>query len=70
MNFSEALDKIKDGFSLRLSHWNNDVKIKAQYSDKHSKMTHEYLYVESAKGNVPWLPTQVEIFSIEWEIVN
>ena len=42
--------------------WKEDVKIKAQFPDEHSKMTHPYTYVESRFGNCPHKTTVVE----EW----
>ncbi|MCG8208179.1 hypothetical protein J2Q01_11965 [Tenacibaculum finnmarkense genomovar finnmarkense] len=55
---------------MRLAHWSKDVMIKIQYPDEKSKMTAPYLYVQSRFGNVPWIPTQIELFSNEWEVVN
>lgn len=53
---------------MRLPHWKEDVEIHVQLPDEHSKMTHPYLYVKSRFGMVPWIPTQVEMFSTEWEV--
>lgn len=53
---------------MRLSHWKEDVEIHVQMPDDHSKMTHPYLYVKSRFGLVPWIPTQVEMFSKEWQL--
>lgn len=65
MHFYEAIKLVQEGKSVRLKSWNEGVKIKAQFPD--SKMTHPYLYVESIYGRVPWVPTQVEMFSMSWE---
>jgi hypothetical protein len=54
---------------MRLPQWQEDVKIKAQYPDEHSKMTSPYLYVVSRFGKVPWKETMVELFSEEWIVV-
>ncbi|MCD8405799.1 hypothetical protein G1K75_09505 [Tenacibaculum finnmarkense] len=72
-SFSEAFKKTKAGqgsLKMRLVHWSKDVMIKIQYPDEKSKMTAPYLYVQSRFGNVPWIPTQIELFSNEWEVVN
>lgn len=69
VSFSEALKAVKQGYAIRLPHWNSDVLVMAQYPDEHSKMTAPYLYVSSLKGNVPWKETMVELFSEEWEII-
>ena len=70
MTFSEAFELVKKGKSMRLPHWNNDVKIKAQYPDKNSKMTAPYLYVDSRYGRVPWKETMIELFSEDWEVIT
>lgn len=56
-----------DVTAIRLPQWSEDVKIKLQVPDKHSKMTAAYLYVESRFGRVPWIPTQIELLSDKWE---
>ena len=70
MNFSQAFDTVsqREGAFMRLPQWKEDVKIRAQFPDEYSKMSHPYLYVESRFGNVPWIPTQVEMFSNKWEV--
>lgn len=70
MNFAEAFEAVKEGKAMRLPHWKNDVKVKAQYPDETSKMTAPYLYVESRYGMVPWKETNIELFSEDWEIVE
>lgn len=68
MNFGESFEKAKCGAGMRLLHWNEDVVIKAQFPDENSKMTAPYLYLESRHGKVPWIPTQIEMFSEEWVV--
>lgn len=70
MNFSTALWVLQQGFAVRLPHWKEDVRIKLQVPDEGSKMTHAYLYVESRFGCVPWIPTQVELLSTEWQFAT
>lgn len=70
MNFGEAFEAVKKGHGMRLPQWKEDVVIRAQYPDKHSKMTAPYLYVESRNGLVPWKETMIELFSEEWIVVN
>jgi hypothetical protein len=69
MNFGDAFEQVKEGKSMRLPEWSEDVTIKAQYPGKHSKMTAPYLYVVSRFGNVPWKETMIELFSEEWIVV-
>ena len=72
MKFGIALTMLQVGFceGMRLPQWKEDVVIKVQRPDEHSKMTHPYLYVESRFGCIPWKETVVEMFSEEWELVN
>lgn len=52
---------------MRLPQWASDVVIRAQYPDEHSKMIAPCLYVESRFGKVP---TNIELFSDDWEVVE
>ena len=70
MTFSKAFEKVKAGKGMRLPKWSQEVVIRAQYPDEHSKMTAPYLYVESRFGRVPWISTNSELFSDEWEVVE
>ena len=67
--YGHAFDAAFNGFAIRLPNWSDDVIVKAQFPDEHSKMTHPYLYVESRFGRVPWMPTQVEMFATTWQII-
>lgn len=80
MDFGDAFSMIKtttlskvenDGFKgMRLPSWSEDVVIRVQKPDEHSKMTAPYLYVESRFGRVPWKETMIELFSDKWELVK
>ena len=70
MTFGDALKALREGKSVRLPHWSEEVRIKLQKPDEHSKMTAPYLYVESRFGRVPWVVTQIELLSDAWEISN
>ena len=70
MTFGKALDALRAGKAVRLPHWSDEVCIKLQTPDEHSKMTAPYLYVESRFGRVPWVVTQIELLSTAWEISN
>lgn len=67
--FGCVLGALKNGMSARLPHWKPDVRIMLQVQDEHSKMTAPYLYVQSRFGCVPWIPTQIELLSEEWEVI-
>ncbi len=53
---------------IRMPQWKEDVKIKAQFPDEHSKMTHPYTYVESRFGNCPHKTTVVEEWAKNWQL--
>lgn len=70
MNFGQAFEVIKEGKGMRLPQWSKDVVVRVQKSDKHSKMTAPYLYVESQIGRVPWKETNIELFREDWQVVG
>ena len=70
LTFGEALNRVNQGFGMRLPQWSPDVVIRAQYPDANSKMTAPYLYVESRFGRVPWKETMIELFAENWQIVE
>jgi len=69
LSFGEALGHLEWGKGIRLKSWNKETVIKLQIPDCNSKMTANYLYVDSLKGRVPWIPNMIEILSDEWEVV-
>lgn len=69
-NAFESLKRSPETRGMRLPQWSEDVVIKIQKPDEHSKMTAPYLYVESRFGRVPWKETMIELFSEKWEIVE
>ena len=67
MCFASALVSMKKGGKVQLSHWSPDVYICMQVPDANSKMSAPYLYVTSRFGRVPWVVTQVELLSEDWQ---
>lgn len=70
LNFGQAFESAKQGKGMRLPQWSEDVVIRAQYPDEHSKMTAPYLYVESRFGKVPWKETNIDLFAENWEVIE
>lgn len=70
MNFGSAFESVKFGNGMRLPNWLPDVVIRVQRPDEHSKMTAPYLYVTSRFGKVPWIATNIELFSEDWTITT
>jgi len=77
MNFSRALEELKLKKSVARKGWNaSGIFIKAQFPDKHSKMTGEYIYINT-KGSdsntkclMPWIPGQTDLFAGDWVVVD
>ena len=69
MNFGDAFEQVKKGKAMRLPHWSEEVKIKAQFPDHNNKMSAPYLYADSRFGKVPWKETMIELFSEDWEVI-
>lgn len=75
MTFGKAFDLISDKrrkreLGMRLPQWSEDVVIRVQFPDEHSKMTAPYLYVDSRFGRVPWKETMIELFSQDWQVIQ
>lgn len=75
LGFGDAFEMIKsdrrrESIGMRLPNWSDDVVIRIQRPDAHSKMTAPYLYVESRFGRVPWKETMIELFSEDWDVVE
>lgn len=74
MNFGNAFEAVKKGKAMRLPHWKEDIVVRSQYPDAHSKMTAPYLYVESIRDGkvrrIPWKETMIELFSEDWIVVD
>lgn len=70
MKFSEAFEEAQKGKGMRMRQWNDDVVVRVQFPDEYSKMTAPYLYVDSRFGRVPWISTNIELFSDNWEVID
>ena len=80
MNFGEALEVLKSGKKVRRKGWNGrGIFIELQRPDEHSKMTHPYIFIDTTglqtdnvdapKNLVPWLASQTDMLSEDWETV-
>lgn len=84
MNFSEALNKLKEGLKIARAGWNGKgMWIELQVPDQGSKMTLPYLFLNYPDtsiglGNpaypqgarVPWLASQTDILAEDWSVVE
>jgi len=71
VNFSYALNFLKAGKKVRRSGWNGKgMWLQIQWPDTYSKMTLPYIYMKTADNNVvPWLASQTDLLSDDWEVV-
>ncbi len=70
MDFSRALDQIKQGRKVQRQGWNGKgMYIEIQNPDENSKMTLPYIYMKTVDNKiVPWLASQTDILANDWEI--
>ncbi len=66
-SFGKAIEYMRDGGKVRLPMWSEEVCISIQEPNSLSKMTAPYFYVTSGLERVPWIPTMIEMLSVEWE---
>jgi hypothetical protein len=69
MNFGEALSILKDDGRVVRSGWNGkNMWLQLQRPTSYSKMTLPYIYMHTAQGDlVPWLASQTDILTEDWE---
>jgi len=81
MNFGEAITALKAGKKCARQGWNgNGIFIELQVPNEHSKMTQPYIFIDTRhlkttnpaapKGRVPWLASQTDMLSEDWEVVD
>lgn len=78
--FDKALKYLKDHrneqVSVRLPRWSQDVDIRLRKSqdDRETRdagqPTHDYLTAASRYGYIPWIPTQIELLSDDWQLCD
>ena len=81
MDIGQALTKLKNGNRVKRKGWNGDgIFLALKVPDKNSKMTQPYIYIDTLglktnnpnapKGRVPWLASQTDMLTEDWEVVN
>jgi len=70
--FGDAIEIMKNGGRVARKGWNGKgMWLEMQIPDEHSKMTLPYIYMKTACGNlVPWLASQTDILSDDWDILK
>lgn len=71
MNFSYALDALKEGRQVAREGWNGKgMWLELQVPDEHSKMTLPYIYLTYPDGRrVPWLASQTDLLEVDWVVL-
>ena len=72
MSFGDAIITLKSSKKVARKGWNGKgMWLELQVPDTYSKMSLPYIYMKTADGHlVPWLASQTDILSDDWEIVN
>lgn len=72
MNFGHALVFLREGGRVCRQGWNGKgMWLELQVPDQHSKMTLPYIFMTTVQGDrVPWLASQTDMLSDDWEIVR
>ena len=79
MTFGQAIEEMKTGKAVSRKGWNGKgIFIKIQFPDEFSKMKLPYIYIDTTglettnenapKSLVPWLASQTDMLSEDWEI--
>jgi hypothetical protein len=77
--FGDAIQALKSGNRVRRRGWNGKgIFLELQSPDSNSKMTHPYIFIDTTglktdnqhapKDRVPWLASQTDMLSEDWEI--
>lgn len=71
-DFGWALSKLRSGKNVARGGWNGKgMYLGLQRPDDNSKMTLPYIYMSTAQGDlVPWLASQTDMLSEDWEVVG
>lgn len=72
MNFSKALEAVKNGQKISRAGWNGKgLTVQIQRPDSNSKMSLPYLYIEYPNGQrCPWLASQTDLLAEDWNVVT
>lgn len=75
MDFSKALELIKNGNKVTRAGWNGSkyggltMYVTAQFPDSGSKNTQPYLYMIVNDIRTPWFPSNGDIFANDWLVI-
>lgn len=71
-DFGWAIRQLKFGHNVARAGWNGKgMWLGLQTPDEHSKMGLPYIYMSTVTGQlVPWLASQTDVLSEDWEVVG
>lgn len=80
MNFGKAIENLKQGYKVKRAGWNGKgIFIALKKASKDEAMTHDYIYIDTTGlqttnsdaplDRVPWLASQTDMLSEDWELV-
>jgi hypothetical protein len=80
MSFGQAIEALKLGKKVARKGWNGKgIFCQLQVPDQNSKMSSPYIYIDTTglettnenapKSLVPWLASQTDMLSDDWEII-
>lgn len=71
MNFGEAIRALKEGEKVQRAGWNGKgMFLELQIPDENSKMSLPYIFMKTAcNNNVPWIASQTDMLSEDWQVV-
>lgn len=71
MDFGEAISAMKAGQKVSRQGWNGKgMWLELQSPDALSKMTLPYIFMKTADDQkVPWLASQTDMLSEDWDVV-
>ena len=70
-DFGWALAMLRSGEAVTRLGWNGaGQSLELQVPDENSKMTLPYIFINTVSGDrVPWLASQTDLLSTDWEVV-
>jgi hypothetical protein len=72
LTFGWAIEQLKLGKKVARKGWNGKgMFLGLQIPDEHSKMNLPYIYMSTVTGQlVPWLASQTDMLSEDWDLVG
>jgi hypothetical protein len=71
-SFGEAIQALEDGKKVGRAGWNGKgMFLELQRPDANSKMSLPYIYMKTVQDDlVPWVASQTDMLSKDWEILD